>query len=51
MLGFTVHTIAFDYMHCKHLGTDKSLLGSVLYVLVNYILDAEPEQNVQQVWL
>ena len=37
-------------MHCKHLGIDKHLLGSCLYVLVHYILPDEPDANLAVIW-
>ena len=35
-------------MHCK--GIDKPLLGSVLYVLIHYVLPRDVEENLQVVW-
>ena len=32
--GVSVHTVYADYMHCKLLGTDQYIFGSVLWLLV-----------------
>ena len=39
-----------DWMHCKALGIDKPLLGSVLYVLVHFVLPGTVEENLAAVW-
>jgi len=39
--GVTVLSVYPDWMHVKHLGIDKVLLGSVLWVLVNWILPGD----------
>lgn len=48
--GVSQHSCYPDWMHAKHLGSDKVLLGSVLYLLVNFILPGEPETNLSVVW-
>ena len=48
--GVTIPSFHPDRMHCKHLGIDKHLLGSVLYVLVHYILPGTVEENLEVVW-
>ena len=48
--GGTVLSFYPDWMHCKSLGIDKPLLGSVLYVLIHYILPGDVEENLQEVW-
>ena len=40
-----------DWMHAKHLGTDKVLLASVLYLLVYNVLGGTAEENLKTVWL
>ena len=39
-----------DWMHCKSLGIDKQLLGSVLFLLVHHVLTGSVEQNLNEVW-
>jgi len=39
-LGITILSVYPDWMHCKHLGIDKILLGSVLWLLVHQVLPA-----------
>ena len=48
--GVTILSFYPDWMHCKSLGIDKPLLGSVLYVLIHYILAGDVEENLQEVW-
>jgi hypothetical protein len=50
MAGVSVHTCSPDWMHIKHLGTDKVILGSILYALVNYVMDGSPEENLAMIW-
>ena len=48
-LGISVLTVYPDWMHCKHLGIDKVLLGSVLWLLVNLVLSeslGDPEARL-----
>ena len=39
-----------DLMHCKHLGTDQVLLGSVLTWLVKHYLKGSVADNLAMVW-
>ena len=48
--GVTILSFYPDWMHCKYLGIDKPLLGSVLYVLVHFVLQGTTEENLQIVW-
>ena len=48
--GVSILSFYPDWMHCKALGIDKPLLGSVIWLLVNHILLGEPEANLQEVW-
>lgn len=48
--GASCWTIAYDYMHVKHLGTDMYQFGSCLALLVRYVLPDTPEQNLQVCW-
>ena len=48
--GVSILSFYPDWMHCKHLGIDKHLLGSCLYVLVHYILPDAPDANLAVIW-
>ena len=48
--GVTILSFYPDWMHCKSLGIDKPLLGSVLYILIHFILPGNVDENLQQVW-
>ena len=48
--GVSILSFAPDWMHCKHLGIDKPLLGSTLYVLVHDVLQGTVQENLEQVW-
>ena len=48
--GVTILSFYRYWMHCKSLGIDKPLLGSVLYVLIHYILPGDLKKNLQEVW-
>lgn len=48
--GGSCHYIAYDYMHCKYLGSDQYQFGSVLKVLTHYQMAQSPEQNLRQLW-
>eukprot|EP00439_Symbiodinium_sp_Y106_P030300 s2_g3.t1 len=37
-------------MHVKYLGTDQYLFGSILELLVSWVLDGSPEENLKRVW-
>ena len=50
IVGVTILSVYPDWMHCKHLGIDKVLQGSVLWMLVHWVLGGTPEQNLQVVW-
>jgi hypothetical protein len=44
--GVSLMTVAPDWMHNKHLGTDQYFYGSVLWLLVYVILDDTPTNNL-----
>ena len=47
----TVHSLHPDWMHATHLGTDKVLLGSVLYALLHFVLAAgDLEARLATIW-
>ena len=49
--GVDVHTIAPDWMHCKHLGCDQYAYGSILWLLTHRIGPAPtPEANMDIMW-
>ena len=49
--GVSVYSLYPDWMHVKHLGIDKVLLGSVLWMLVHWILPGEdPFAKLKTVW-
>ena len=48
--GVNNHSLHPDWMHAKHLGSDKVLLGSVLYCLVHFVLTGSVEDNLTEVW-
>ena len=39
-----------DWMHCKCLGTDSNLAGSVLAFLCTEVLRGPPEHNIALIW-
>lgn len=43
-------TVCLDWMHCKLLGTDMYLFGSVFYILCFNILEAAPLENLKMCW-
>ena len=47
MAGFSNQCLAMDYMHCMHLGWLQHFFGSVLHLLVFYLLLGEPLENLQ----
>ena len=49
-VGVTILSWYPDWMHCKPLGIDKFLLGSVLWLLVHQILPGAVEENLEQLW-
>ncbi len=48
--GVTILSFAPDWMHCKHLGIDKHLMGSTLYVLVHDVMKGSVAENLEEVW-
>ena len=49
LLGVTIATFNPDYMHCKYLGLDQYLYGSVLKVLTFHTLVGDPVANMERV--
>ena len=51
MLGVTAMVACcYDYMHMKYPGTDKSLLGSILYTMVHIIMGGSAQDNMRELW-
>ena len=50
MHGGGIDLVFPDLMHCKHLGTDQLLLGSVLAWLVRHYLKGTVKENLSIVW-
>lgn len=48
--GVSGLTVAYDYMHCKYLGVDQYVFGSVLYLLCFFVLGGSPTENLARVW-
>jgi hypothetical protein len=48
--GVSILSFAPDWMHCKHLGIDKILMGSTLYVLVHDVMKGSVEENLEELW-
>ena len=49
-VGLSILSICYDWMHCKHLGTDQVQFGSILYLLVFCMFPQEPLLNLKAVW-
>ena len=48
--GVSILTAQIDLMHVKHLGSDKYMYGSVLYLLCNHIMSLpSPLENLKQI--
>ena len=48
--GVSALTAMVDYMHCKYLGSDQYMFGSILWIIVYYVLQGSPEDNMAYVW-
>ena len=51
LAGFSNMCLAMDFMHCMHLGWLQHFYGSVLSILVHFILPQEPLQNLETLGL
>ena len=47
---FSPWLISLDYMHCKYLGHDMLVYGSILSLLCNHMLPGDCHANLQVVW-
>lgn len=43
-------TVHLDYMHCKFLGVDQYVFGSVLALLTCEVMPGSPQQNLDLLW-
>ena len=50
MQGSGIDLLFPDLMHCKHLGTDQVLLGSILTWLIKHYLPGSVADNLELVW-
>ena len=50
IVGVTILSVYPDWMHCKHLGIDKVLQGSVMWILIHWVLGGTPEKNLEVIW-
>ena len=50
MPGSGIDLLFPDLMHCKHLGTDQVLLGSILTWMVKHYLRGTVSENLELVW-
>jgi len=49
--GVTALSVCLDYMHCKYLGMDQYMFGSVLWLLVHYVLQyGDAQFNLGVLW-
>jgi hypothetical protein len=50
ILGVTILTISPDLMHCKNMGTDMYIYGSILFLLCYVLLPNAASANLKQIW-
>ncbi|OLP84827.1 hypothetical protein AK812_SmicGene34259 [Symbiodinium microadriaticum] len=48
--GITALAVGLDWLHCKYLGTDMHVYGSILKLLCFFILPSSAINNLQTVW-
>ena len=49
--GLSAAAVHCDWLHAKYLGHDQYCLGSVIYLLVHYLLpEASPQGNLKRFW-
>ena len=46
----SILNVHYDWMHCKHLGADQYIYGSILWLLVYTVLGGSPEDNLVSIW-
>ena len=42
--------VAYDWLHCKYLGSDQYTYAGLLYLLTFHMLPGRPEANIRQIW-
>lgn len=47
----TAVSVCLDWMHCKYLGQDMFLFGSVLWLLCFHVMPHTPKSNLLRCWL
>ena len=47
--GVNIHSVQYDLMHCKYLGSDMYIAGSVLHMLCYDMLPGRPKENMSRV--
>ena len=48
--GFSPFLISLDWMHCKYLGHDQQVYGSILSLLCRRVMPGDAVSNVKQLW-
>ncbi|CAE7939702.1 unnamed protein product, partial [Symbiodinium necroappetens] len=48
--GVTALAVGLDWLHCKYLGSDMYVYGSILKLLCFFMLPSAPIDNLQSVW-
>ena len=51
VIGVSGLSIHYDWMHCKSLGIDKTLIGSTFYYLVHFVMQGSLDENIARLWL
>ena len=49
--GLSACTVALDWMHCKYLGSDQYMFGSVMWLLCFVVMPETPLQNLLACWI
>ena len=48
--NFSPWLLSMDWMHAKYLGHDQQTYGSVLSLMVHFVLPGQPEKNLETIW-
>ena len=48
--GVTILCLLADLLHIKHLGVDQYFLGSLLTLMVYYMMTGTPQENLDVIW-
>ena len=49
IIGVTILSLCYDWMHMKHLGVDKDFYGSVLWCMAYLFMPGTPSENVSEI--